>query len=601
VDFSPDGKTLASCSWDRTARLWDRDGKEVRLLKHDSWLEGITFSPDGKSLAVACGWGGQVRLWDLAKPDRPRWVGWQPQSLKVAFSPDGKKLAGVGWEATVRIWDAGTGKEEGAASVPSHTGWVYAVAALAEGKTVVSAGSDRQVIVWDAAAGRKRWELKGHTDRVNCLALSPDGKTVASGSRDRTVRLWDVARGKEVGRFEAGGSLKGLAFSPDGKLLATASGNDLFDNWVVEVPGHGAAVWDVARRKRLLRLEGHTGGVNAIAFSPNGKMLATAGNDRTVRLWDSSTGKELRSLPIQPGAVECLAFSPDGATLATAGQGGALQLWETATGTPLRAFPGERGWVMRLAFSGDGRTIVSASREGSDAGPVRLWDVATGQERGRYAGHQGTAYGATITLDGRTIVSGGGDGTILLWDVTGQMKNGKLVTAELTPAALQAAWDAVVDADGAKAHQAVWSLVAAPRQSVPLLRGRLKPTAGADQKLLARLIKDLDDDAFAVREKASQELARIGEPAVPTLQKALEDPPSAEVRARVKRLLAGLRGKAGQEEALRRARAVEVLEHIGNADARRILQELSRGAADAALTREAKAALARLAKGKSVP
>jgi hypothetical protein len=216
-------------------------------------------------------------------------------------------------------------------------------------------------------------------------------------------------------------------------------------------------------------------------------------------------------------------------------------------------------------------------------------------------GHQGTAHAATISPDGRTIISGGADGTVLLWDVTGQLQHGKFVTTELTPAALKAAWEALTDADGVKAHQALWSLVAAAKQSVPLLGGWLKPAASGEVKRIAQLIGQLDDDSFTVREKASEELARIGEPAVGALQKAVEVNDSAEVRTRAKRLLASLHGPAAQEVALRQARSVEVLEHIGSPEARRVLQALCLGAVEAPLTREAKAALARLSKERKRP
>ncbi len=596
VAFAPGGTFLASCGRDQTARLWDRTGKELRSIRQVGWPEGIAVSPDGKSLAVACGWGGEVRVWDLtSKKDTPRWRGWQPQAIRVAFSPYGKKLVSCGWEPTLRVWDVASGREEGAAEAPGHTGWVYALALLPDGKTLISAGSDWRVLAWDVPRGKPLWRAQGQTERVNCLALSPDGQRLAWGGRDKKVHLCDPRTGRSKGSFEPGGSVKSLAFSPDGRLLATARGNDLYDGWVQEMPGHGAAVWDVATRTRLARLEGHTGGVNAVAFSPDGKLLATAGNDRTVRFWNAGTWTPLRQLPVQPGPVECLAFSPDGTRLAVGGQGDLLRLYDAGTGDLLHSFAAPNYWVLRVAFSPDGRTLASTSREDPREGfPLRLWDVATGKERARFAGHQSTACGVTFSPDGRTLFSGGGDSTILAWDVTGRMAGGKFLAADLTPAELQAAWEDITD-DGAKAHRAVWALVAGAKQSLPLLRERLKPAGAANLKRLGQFLKELDDDAFTVREKASEEIARLGPPAVPALKKALAAGPSAEVRVRIRRLLEVLDGQGERMQTLRQARGVEVLEHIGDADARRLLQALAGGAPDAPLTAEAKSALRRLA------
>src|SRR5262249_45702498 len=154
----------------------------------------------------------------------------------------------------------------------------------------------------------------------------------------------------------------------------------------------------------------------------------------------------------------------------------------------------------------------------------------------------------------------------------GRMKEGKLVAAELSAAELNRAWDGVTARDGLKAHRAVWTLVAAPNQAVPLLCVQLKPAGASDRARLERLLEQLDDDSFARREKASEEMEKMGVAAVPLLKKAQEKSASVEVRTRIRRLLGVLEGPGARDQTLREARGVEILEHIGDAEARRLLQ-----------------------------
>jgi hypothetical protein len=285
-----------------------------------------------------------------------------------------------------------------------------------------------------------------------------------------------------------------------------------------------------------------------------------------------------------------VAFSPDGRLLATAANELVLRLWDAATGKEARQLPGHGNGVHALAFSADGRTLAAAG-----FGPVtRLWEVATGRIRHQVEGHRGLVSALAFTPDGRTLLSGGADTTVLLWDLTGRQSNGRLQTADVTDPDLEALWSDLAGEDAAKAYRAAWRLVASPKQALPLLRGALRPVPVVEGERLRRLVAELDDDDFQVRERASRALEEAGDQAEAELRKALEGNPTAEVRQRVGNLLERLSPQAEVPERLRQARALEVLEGTATPEARALLEALAKGAPSARLTREAKAALERL-------
>jgi hypothetical protein len=375
-------------------------------------------------------------------------------------------------------------------------------------------------------------------------------------------------------------------------------------------------LWDVGTGRELHTLKGHEGEISCVAFSPDGKLVASAGwnysqnPDPAIRIWDAATGKELRRLHGQTHGVHALAFTPDGRALASAGasfdpQGDpafaeALLLLDVATGQVLRRLDGAPArnhgdWrqVRALAFSPDGKTLASGE---SDQALV-LYETLTGRVRRELAGHAGSIFAIAFSPDGRVVASAGSDLTALVWDAR-RLGPGEPRRGVLSPRELESCWTDLAGEDAARAYRALQAMAAVGPQSVPFLKGRLRPSAVAvDRQRLARLIADLDSDRFAVREEATAGLENLGELAEPALARALEGGPAPEARRRIEWLrerIAEQRGRTPAAEPLRALRGVELLEQIGTPEARTVLGALARGTSEARLTREAKGALERL-------
>jgi hypothetical protein len=245
-----------------------------------------------------------------------------------------------------------------------------------------------------------------------------------------------------------------------------------------------------------------------------------------------------------------------------------------------------------LAFSPDGRALAA---RGADLS-VHVWDVTAGKEIGQLKGHSGRIETVTFAPDGKTLASGATDTTILLWDTAGLVKElAKAQAVELSAAEVETLWGDLAGDDAAKALSGVLKLTAAPRQSVLFLSERLKPAARIDPRKMDGWIGELESEKYAVRQEAAANLLKSGEQAVPTLRKVLASSPPLETRKRVEELLEKLTGGTLTAEQLRLIRAVEALEWIGTPEARQVLRTLAQGAPGALPTREAEAALNRLA------
>ncbi|WP_427158566.1 hypothetical protein ACQFX9_22265 [Aliinostoc sp. HNIBRCY26] len=397
VSFSPDGKTIATASSDRTARLWTTDGQLLRELKgHQGSVWGVSFSPDGKTIATASS-DRTARLWTTDGQLLRELKGHQGSVWGVSFSPDGKTIATASSDRTARLW---TTDGQLLRELKGHQGIVWGVSFSPDGKTIATASDDRTARLW-TTDGQLLRELKGHQGIVWGVSFSPDGKTIATASDDRTARLWttDGQLLRELKGHQ--GFVYSVSFSPDGKTIATASDDRTARLWTTD--------------GQLLReLKGHQGIVWGVSFSPDGKTIATASSDRTARLW-TTDGQLLRELKGHQGIVYSVSFSPDGKTIATASSDRTARLW-TTDGQLLRELKGHQGFVLSVSFSPDGKTIATAS----DDRTARLW-TTDGQLLRELKGHQGIVWGVSFSPDGKTIATASSDRTARLWTTDGQL------------------------------------------------------------------------------------------------------------------------------------------------------------------------------------
>jgi hypothetical protein len=283
-----------------------------------------------------------------------------------------------------------------------------------------------------------------------------------------------------------------------------------------------------------------------------------------------------------------LAASPDGRLLA-ARRPGDVGVWETATGEEVAGVFLDR--VDHLAITPDNRFLV-----GTDASSLRVWDLATGKETRRWP-LPGTASGMLLLPDGRRAFTSLADGTALVWDLTPALRPAEPPVADPGPKQLTAWWADLADANPRRAYAAGWRLAAAPEGAVVgFLRQHLKPAVDPHLEKAQGLIKDLESDVDAVRERAKAQLEALGSGATSALRQALEKDAAPEVRGRLEELMALPANRVPSPETVRQVRAIQVLERLGSKEARRLLTELAAGASHAADTQEAKGALERLSR-----
>jgi WD40 repeat protein/serine/threonine protein kinase len=301
-----------------------------------------------------------------------------------------------------------------------HDSGLLCLAFSPDSQCLASGSRDGVIHLWDAHTGQRLriFRVRAGEPMVRRVAFSPDGQRLAAAYTDSRIRIWDVQGDKEPLDWEAHRStVLCVVFSPDGKLLASSRSSS---GWEEEPAGGEAKVWDAATGEEILTFRGQPQGVVSLAFSPDGRRLASGGEEKTVKLWDVTTGQEMWTSPAHTAPVLTVAFSPDGRSVASAGADlselshGEVKIWDAQTGEPRRTLRGHIGYIHSIAFSPDGRRLAAAGLDRT----VKLWNVATGRETLTLRGHQLVIRAVAFSPDGRQLASASLDRTVRIWDAT---------------------------------------------------------------------------------------------------------------------------------------------------------------------------------------
>ncbi|MFP4052755.1 MAG: hypothetical protein ACLFV7_02705 [Phycisphaerae bacterium] len=634
-------------------------GKKVMELgqKRKRYID-IGWSDDGKYIAGAQTGGAKckVDVWDGSSGKHITEIGgFRYYARQISFVPGENQIVAAEYSGSGKagIYDVKTGKQIRALKGADNRTLALAVSPGA--RYVASAGSDQVIHVWDVETGKPLHQEAGHSGVVTSGAFSPDGRHIATGGHDKTVRLWDADTGKPVRTYNGHRTtVIDLKFSPDGKLIGSSgmNGQDDVYLWHADKGGHrhrfsgpkyaiktvqfgnaGESFyvatqrgevngWDTDSGKTVYNHKLHRGRqyFYGVRLSPDACFLGTIRNQEVTIFKLATKGTVM--LPMSSRAIygqQC-AFSP----------GGDLFAWPTTSGVTVvevisgrevaslsRGRTGSRTGAM--SFSHSGRYLAAGLPDGS----LGVWDLYLGRRVKTLQGHRrdkggGKNQGRSRMINGRVIYIGGRggagtgiahvafspddkrlvttgtDSTAMVWDLQGALGKQADLAADID---LGACWDTLAYPDARDAYEAYSKLNAAGSDAVTFLAEKLRPVKRPSPEVVADSIDALDSEDYRQREEAYANLDELGPMVREEVSAALKDPPGAEVKRRLARLLANMDSPlVSSPGVLRELRAIRVLQRNGSDEAMAVLKSLTGGLKTAPQTSAAKEALRQLQK-----
>ncbi len=376
VEFAPDGKRVATGSADKSAKIWDiQTGLVLATLEgHTQGVNAVSFSADGEELITGSN-DKTARIWGTKSG---RDVTLQDEELKharsIAFSSDSQRIVTANRSIrrpTAILWDASNGKI--IRKMEGHTHYIYAIAYSPDGKTILTGSRDKTAILWNAADGHKIHTLEGHAGSIYAVAFSPDGSRLYTASWDKTVRIWDAKSGELLNTLKGHtAGVTAIDVSPDGSHIVTgASINGRKTENEAASKKQTVMIWDAQSGQKLKALVGHDNSVYDVAYSPDGKLIASASWDGSVKIWDAIKGAELKTLEGHSQSIQAAVFSPNGQRLATGSWDNTVKIWDIDTGRELLTLKDHTARVTDVAFSPDGRQLAASARDET----VVIWNT----------------------------------------------------------------------------------------------------------------------------------------------------------------------------------------------------------------------------------